>query len=114
MVAGQSAPDLVPDDALSLGYDLYYAKHQSPSFDIEIVLRTLFRVREWAKARRRCPEKRQCGPQPRREPAEARQCWAQARREPAEARRCQAEARQCRAKARYCQAATRQCRPETR
>jgi lipopolysaccharide/colanic/teichoic acid biosynthesis glycosyltransferase len=31
-----------PDDALSLGYDLYYAKHQSPSFDIEIVLRTLF------------------------------------------------------------------------
>jgi lipopolysaccharide/colanic/teichoic acid biosynthesis glycosyltransferase len=32
----------MPDDALSLGYDLYYAKHQSPSFDIEIVLRTLF------------------------------------------------------------------------
>ncbi len=31
----------VPDDALSLGYDLYYAKHQSPSFDIEIVLRAL-------------------------------------------------------------------------
>jgi lipopolysaccharide/colanic/teichoic acid biosynthesis glycosyltransferase len=35
----------VPDDSLSLGYDLYYAKHQSPSFDIEIVLRTLFRAR---------------------------------------------------------------------
>jgi lipopolysaccharide/colanic/teichoic acid biosynthesis glycosyltransferase len=34
----------MPDDALSLGYDLYYAKHQSPSFDIEIVLRTLFRA----------------------------------------------------------------------
>jgi lipopolysaccharide/colanic/teichoic acid biosynthesis glycosyltransferase len=36
----------MPDDALSLGYDLYYAKHQSPSFDIEIVLRSLFRVSE--------------------------------------------------------------------
>ncbi len=34
----------VPDDALSLGYDLYYAKHQSPSFDIDIVVRTLFRT----------------------------------------------------------------------
>jgi lipopolysaccharide/colanic/teichoic acid biosynthesis glycosyltransferase len=34
----------VPDDALSLSYDLYYAKHQSPSFDIDIVLRTLFRA----------------------------------------------------------------------
>ena len=35
-----------PDDAVSLGYDLYYAKQQSPSFDIAILLRTLFRGRE--------------------------------------------------------------------
>jgi len=34
----------VPDDCLRLGYDLYYAKLQSPSFDIDILLRTLFRV----------------------------------------------------------------------
>jgi lipopolysaccharide/colanic/teichoic acid biosynthesis glycosyltransferase len=32
----------MPDDALSLSYDLYYARRQSPSFDIEIVLRSLF------------------------------------------------------------------------
>ena len=31
-----------PDDGLSLGYDLYYAKQQSPSFDIDILLRTIF------------------------------------------------------------------------
>lgn len=36
----------VPDDAISLGYDLYYAKMQSPSFDIDILLRTLFPARE--------------------------------------------------------------------
>jgi len=34
------------DDAARLGYDLYYAKQQSPSFDIDILLRTLFRTRE--------------------------------------------------------------------
>jgi lipopolysaccharide/colanic/teichoic acid biosynthesis glycosyltransferase len=32
----------VPDAGLSLGYDLYYAKQQSPSFDIDILLRSLF------------------------------------------------------------------------
>jgi lipopolysaccharide/colanic/teichoic acid biosynthesis glycosyltransferase len=31
------------DDAVRLGYDLYYAKHQSPSFDIDILVRTLVR-----------------------------------------------------------------------
>jgi lipopolysaccharide/colanic/teichoic acid biosynthesis glycosyltransferase len=30
------------DESLRLGYDLYYAKQQSPSFDIEILLRTVF------------------------------------------------------------------------
>jgi lipopolysaccharide/colanic/teichoic acid biosynthesis glycosyltransferase len=34
----------LPDDALSLGYDLYYVKHQSPAFDLEILLRALFRA----------------------------------------------------------------------
>jgi len=34
----------VPDDSVRLGYDLYYAKQQSPSFDIDILLRTLFRA----------------------------------------------------------------------
>jgi lipopolysaccharide/colanic/teichoic acid biosynthesis glycosyltransferase len=32
----------LPDDGLSLGFDLYYAKQQSPSFDIHILLRALF------------------------------------------------------------------------
>ncbi len=34
----------VPDDGIRLGYDLYYAKQQSPSFDIDILLRTMFRA----------------------------------------------------------------------
>jgi lipopolysaccharide/colanic/teichoic acid biosynthesis glycosyltransferase len=38
----------VPDDGLTLGYDLYYAKQQSPSFDIDIFLRTVMRTPEVA------------------------------------------------------------------
>jgi lipopolysaccharide/colanic/teichoic acid biosynthesis glycosyltransferase len=37
-----------PDDGMSLGYDLYYAKQQSPSFDIDILVRTIFRAPEAA------------------------------------------------------------------
>ena len=44
--ANLSGSAAVSDDALRLGYDLYYAKQQSPSFDIDILLRTLFRAPE--------------------------------------------------------------------
>jgi lipopolysaccharide/colanic/teichoic acid biosynthesis glycosyltransferase len=32
----------VPDESLRLGYDLYYAKEESPSLDLDIFLRSLF------------------------------------------------------------------------
>ena len=35
-------PGPVPDESLRLGYDLYYAKEESPSLDLDIFLRSLF------------------------------------------------------------------------
>jgi lipopolysaccharide/colanic/teichoic acid biosynthesis glycosyltransferase len=34
----------LPDESLRLGYDLYYAKQESPSLDLDIFLRTVFRM----------------------------------------------------------------------
>jgi lipopolysaccharide/colanic/teichoic acid biosynthesis glycosyltransferase len=34
----------VPEETLRLEYDLYYVKQESPSLDLDIFLRTIFRV----------------------------------------------------------------------
>jgi lipopolysaccharide/colanic/teichoic acid biosynthesis glycosyltransferase len=34
----------IPDESLRLSYDLYYAKQESPSLDLDIFLRTIFRI----------------------------------------------------------------------
>jgi len=34
----------VPDERLRLEYDLYYVKQGSPSMDLDIAIRTLFRI----------------------------------------------------------------------
>jgi lipopolysaccharide/colanic/teichoic acid biosynthesis glycosyltransferase len=41
----------VPEEALSLEYDFYYIKQESPSLDLDILLRTLFRRSKAARKR---------------------------------------------------------------
>jgi len=41
----------VPEEALSLEYDFYYIRQESPSLDLDILLRTLFRRSKAARKR---------------------------------------------------------------
>ncbi len=45
----------VPEEALSLEYDFYYIRQESPSLDLDILLRTLFRRRKAAPSRAAVP-----------------------------------------------------------